>query len=95
MLVLSRKEGQRVLIGDNIVITVNRVSGNRITLGIEAPKDVRVVRGELEATNAAPQGLAMVEGNTAALDGLEIELPAPLAERMRSGNQRKTPAKAR
>lgn len=56
MLVLSRKEGQRVLIGDNVVITVNRVSGNRITLGIEAPKDVRVVRGELEIRDGEDLG---------------------------------------
>lgn len=48
MLVLSRKEGERLVIGDNVVITVNRISGNRITLGIDAPREVRVVRGELE-----------------------------------------------
>lgn len=48
MLVLSRKEGERLVIGENIVITVNRISGNRITLGIDAPRDVRIVRGELE-----------------------------------------------
>lgn len=55
MLVLSRKEGERLVIGDNVVITVNRISGNRITLGIEAPRDVRIVRGELEPkSDAAP-----------------------------------------
>ncbi len=48
MLVLSRKEGERLVIGENVVVTVNRISGNRITLGIEAPRDVRIVRGELE-----------------------------------------------
>ena len=48
MLVLSRKEGERLVIGDNVVVTVNRISGNRITLGIEAPRDVRIVRGELD-----------------------------------------------
>ncbi len=49
MLVLSRKAGQELVIDGNIRITVNRVSGNRVTLGITAPKSVRVVRGELEA----------------------------------------------
>ena len=49
MLVLSRKVGQQLVIGDNIRITINRVGGSRVTLGIEAPDDVRVVRGELEA----------------------------------------------
>jgi carbon storage regulator len=48
MLVLSRKVGQELVIGDNIRITVNRVGGSRVTLGISAPGDVRVVRGELE-----------------------------------------------
>ena len=48
MLVLSRKPGQELVIGDNIRITVNRVSGNRVTLGISAPDDVRIVRGELD-----------------------------------------------
>lgn len=47
MLVLSRKIGERLVIGDNITIVVNRIAGNRVTLGIEAPSDVRVVRGEL------------------------------------------------
>jgi carbon storage regulator CsrA len=47
MLVLSRKVGQEVVIGDNIRIVVNRVAGSRVSLGIEAPGSVHVVRGEL------------------------------------------------
>ena len=49
MLVLSRKAGERIVIGDNIAVVVNRVAGNRVTLGIEAPQRVKIVRGELEA----------------------------------------------
>jgi carbon storage regulator len=49
MLVLSRKVGERLIIGGNITVVVNRVAGNRVTLGIEAPDTVRIVRGELEA----------------------------------------------
>jgi carbon storage regulator len=48
MLVLSRKEGQKLVIGDNVVVTVNRIAGNRVTIGIEAPREVSIVRGELE-----------------------------------------------
>lgn len=48
MLVLSRKLGERLVIGDNVVVTVTKIIGNRVTLGIEAPKDIPVVRGELE-----------------------------------------------
>ncbi|MHB8972775.1 MAG: carbon storage regulator [Pirellulaceae bacterium] len=47
MLVLSRKIGEQIVIGDNITVVVNKVAGNRISLGIEAPANVRIVRGEL------------------------------------------------
>jgi carbon storage regulator len=49
MLVLSRKVGEEIIIGDNIRLVVNRVSGNRVTIGIAAPDDVHIVRGELRA----------------------------------------------
>lgn len=48
MLVLSRKQGEQIRIGDTIVITVQRLSGNRVSLGIEAPADCKIMRGELE-----------------------------------------------
>ena len=54
MLILSRKEGERIVIGDNITLIVSKVSGNRVTIGIEAPKDVKVVRGELNTALNAP-----------------------------------------
>lgn len=54
MLVLSRKEGERLVIGDNVVVTINRISGNRVTVGIEAPREVRIVRGELEPEVSQP-----------------------------------------
>lgn len=49
MLVLTRKPNQQLKIGSDIVITVVKVRGNTIRLGIEAPRDVRVVRSELDA----------------------------------------------
>jgi carbon storage regulator len=49
MLVLSRKVGEKLVIGDQITVVVNRVSGNRISLGIDAPPHVRIVRGELHS----------------------------------------------
>ena len=48
MLVLSRKDGQRVCIGEHIVIMVVRARGGRVQLGIEAPQSEVVLRGELE-----------------------------------------------
>jgi len=47
MLVLSRKIGERILIGENIAVTVVRVTGGGVRLGIEAPAEMAVVREEL------------------------------------------------
>ena len=47
MLVLSRKTDEQIFIGDNIKITLVRIKGNTISVGIEAPRDIRVMRGEL------------------------------------------------
>ena len=48
MLVLSRKETERIRLGDSIVVTVVRVTGDKVRLGIEAPADIVVLREELE-----------------------------------------------
>jgi carbon storage regulator len=47
MLVLSRKQNQSILIGDDIAITVVQVQGNRVRLAIDAPKHVSIHRDEL------------------------------------------------
>jgi carbon storage regulator len=47
MLVLSRKPGEKVVIGRGITVTVLEILSNRIRLGIEAPDDIRILRGEL------------------------------------------------
>jgi carbon storage regulator len=47
MLVLSRKPGEKIHIGGGITVTVIEVAGNKIRLGIDAPKDVPVFRAEL------------------------------------------------
>ena len=48
MLVLTHKTDEQILIGEDIKITLVRVRGNSVRLGIEAPRDIRVVRGELD-----------------------------------------------
>ena len=48
MLVLSRKESQRIKLGESIVVTVVRLGRDKVRLGIEAPSDVVVLREELE-----------------------------------------------
>jgi len=63
MLILSRRPGESLTIGDDVVVTVVGVSGNQIRLGITAPREVRVLREEVYK--------AMREENQAAADGID------------------------
>ncbi len=54
MLVLSRKQGEELRIGDDVTITVLEVRGHRVRLGIKAPGTTRVMRAELVEWNDAP-----------------------------------------
>ncbi|MGI8981974.1 MAG: carbon storage regulator [Pirellulaceae bacterium] len=58
MLVLSRKESERIRLGNNIIVTVVRVSGDRVRIGIEAPPDVIVLRDELQPREKVAGGAA-------------------------------------
>ena len=60
MLVLSRKVGEKIVIDGNITLQVVKIQGNRITLGIHAPSDVKVLRGELSQLQTAPQTVELV-----------------------------------
>jgi carbon storage regulator CsrA len=46
--VLRRQAGERIRIGEDIFVEVRRVEGNRVTVAIDAPRHVRILRGELE-----------------------------------------------
>ena len=48
MLVLSRKVGERILIGDHIAVTVVRVAQGSVRIGIEAPENMQIIREELK-----------------------------------------------
>jgi len=54
MLVLTRKQQEQIRIGNQITITILRISGNQVRVGIDAPPDVRILRGELPAHNDDP-----------------------------------------
>ena len=54
MLVLSRKVGDTLVIDNHTTVTVTKISGNRVTLGIKAPNDVRILRGELQEFEVIP-----------------------------------------
>lgn len=47
MLVLSRKPGERILIGDEVTVTIVRIGPNTVRLGIDAPRSMNIVREEL------------------------------------------------
>ena len=50
MLVLSRKAGERIQIGDDIFLTIVRIGPSNVRIGVEAPRDLQIVRGELTQT---------------------------------------------
>ncbi len=80
MLVLTRKLNEQIQIGNDITITIVRVKGNTVRVGIEAPRDVRVIRAEL------PEAVD-IETNTQAADRDGVSgKPAPVADRPANRN---------
>ncbi len=53
MLILSRRESESVHLGDDIVLTIVRVSGEKVRIGIVAPPHIKVLRNELEVDAGA------------------------------------------
>lgn len=71
MLVLSRKEGERIRIGDDIVITVVRTGSDKVRIGVEAPSTTVILRDELKpqpTENAPPLGGIISSMPSAALN---------------------------
>ena len=60
MLVLSRKVGEKLVIDGNITVEVVKIQGNRITLGLVAPSDVKILRGELNQKQAKAETTELV-----------------------------------
>jgi carbon storage regulator len=84
MLVLSRRVGERLVIGDDIVVTVIEVRSDGVRLGIDAPREVRVHRAEvLEAVRAANvEAVAADDRTLASLQRLAVParpVPEPAA----------------
>jgi carbon storage regulator len=64
MLVLARKKNEVIRIGNDIVITVLDVRGSTVRLGFDAPRDVTILRGELEAKTAPAEMTAELQAKT-------------------------------
>jgi carbon storage regulator len=58
VLVLSRKTQEQIIVGENVVITVTRITGSRVTLGVDAPVDISVRRSEATRDHAKELGEA-------------------------------------
>jgi carbon storage regulator len=71
MLALTRKVGERIVIGDNIVVTVVSIKGDNIRLTIEAPKEIKIYRGELFDAIVAENKQAAVLNGIKQLDVLK------------------------
>jgi carbon storage regulator len=85
MLILTRRPGERVVIGDEILVTVMGVSGHTVRLGIEAPRGVSIYREEI--------WIAVREENRAAAAAGVEELPSepPAAARERAAEPAQEP----
>jgi carbon storage regulator len=53
MLILTRMEGEKIVIGDDITIMVKGVNGQQVKIGVDAPREIRVMREELLARDEA------------------------------------------
>jgi carbon storage regulator len=84
MLVLSRKQNERIRVGDSVVVTIVRVSGDKVRIGIEAPPHIRVLRDELNPHDDL--GADAGRGGAAFVDTIvsDVELRLPPAERLLS-----------
>jgi carbon storage regulator len=86
MLILTRRAGERVVIGDDVLVTVMEVSGQTVRLGIAAPQGLPIYREEI--------WLAVKEENRAAAEAAADALPAatPPAEPAPSGEPAREPS---
>ena len=64
MLILQRKVGESIIIGDNVTITVQSISSDKVKIAIDAPKDVQIIREELKIAEESNREAAAVSNAT-------------------------------
>lgn len=71
MLALTRKVGERIVIGDNIVVTVTSIKGESVRMTFEAPKEIKIYRGEIFDAIVAENKQAAIPNDFSELDILK------------------------
>jgi carbon storage regulator CsrA len=84
MLVLSRKSKEEIQIGDDIKITVLRIKGHSVSIGIDAPGKMRILRGELPSSSAWDGGERLAEAPL----GWPVRSGRKATDGVRKGSQR-------
>ena len=69
MLIITRRAGERIMVGDDVVVEIMEIVGNSVRVGISAPRSVPVYREEIYT--------AVRDENRAAADAPTIDLPNP------------------
>ena len=85
MLVLTRKLQEKITIAGNITVTVLRVKGQTVRIGIEAPREIRVVRGELPMEATAGESKDQSAPTASASPSLKLATPKSVAASPISG----------
>lgn len=62
MLVVTRKQDESILISDDIEITVLEIGRDKVKIGVNAPKEIKIIRSELKETQATNEQSARVSG---------------------------------
>jgi carbon storage regulator len=88
MLNISRRAGERIIVGENIIVTVLEISGQTARIGIEAPREISIYREEIWA-DVKRENEAAADAAGDALAALPAEAPAAAAPP--SGAQAVTP----
>ena len=71
MLVLTRKPGEKIFIGDNMSLTVVEIKGDSVRIAVDAPREIKMYRGEIYEAIIAENKAAAIAGDMKQLDGLK------------------------